>query len=284
MARKRKKKKKGAKKDGLTAATADKHELYEKSVQEPEADIEFIDKVFRKLGKPLPMSLREDFCGTAVFCAEWVKSHKKRTAVGLDLDLKTLNYGMERHIKPLGEAAERVQLLCRNVLQGSTDKVDVLVAFNFSYWCFMTRREMLQYFRKAREGVKDQGLFVLDIYGGPDAQVEVEEIQEKDGFEYVWDQGPMDAISHQAKRWIHFRFPDGTEQHKAFSYEWRIWSLPELSEVLLDAGFDRVDVYWEGSDKGGEGNGIFKKTRRAENEEAWIAYLVATPGIVPDQD
>jgi hypothetical protein len=43
---------------------------------------------------------------------------------------------------------------------------------------------------------------------------------------------------------------------------------------MLEAGFARCDTYWEGSTEDGEGNGIFRKVRRADNEEAWIAYLV----------
>ena len=43
---------------------------------------------------------------------------------------------------------------------------------------------------------------------------------------------------------------------------------------MLQVGFSRADVYWEGTDKEGEGNGIFKKRERAENCESWIAYVV----------
>ena len=52
--------------------------------------------------------------------------------------------------------------------------------------------------------------------------------------------------------------------------------LPELREILLEAGFKRVSVYWEGTDeKSGEGNGEWTISERGEACQGWIAYLVA---------
>ena len=48
----------------------------------------------------------------------------------------------------------------------------------------------------------------------------------------------------------------------------------ESRDVLLEAGFARVDVYWEGVDRNGEGNGIYRKVTRAENDTSWVAYVV----------
>jgi len=43
----------------------------------------------------------------------------------------------------------------------------------------------------------------------------------------------------------------------------------------MDAGFARVDSYFEGTDAAGTGgDGIFRKGVRGENCESWIAYLV----------
>ena len=75
--------------------------------------------------------------------------------------------------------------------------------------------------------------------------------------------------------YIHFRFPDGSEMKRAFAYEWRLWTIPELTDILVDAGFKQVDCYWEGTAEDGEsGNGIFRKSRRGENDLSWVAYLV----------
>ena len=256
------------------AERADKFELYERSVQDTDFDIRFIRRVFRRLRGGTPRRLREDFCGTAKLCADWVRRHPSHEAVGLDLHGPTLAWGRRRHVEPLGEAARRVTLLERNVLDGAGRAVDVTVAFNFSYWVFLERSSLRRYFESVHRDLGAAGLFFLDIHGGPDAQRALEEETEHEGFTYVWEQAPMDALSARAKRYIHFRFPDGSELRRAFRYDWRIWSLPEVREVLMEAGFQDVLVYWEGADENGEGNGIFRPVRRAENEDSWIAYIV----------
>ena len=94
----------------------------------------------------------------------------------------------------------------------------------------------------------------------------------------VRNRGIFDPIHGTGRNFIHFHFPDGSRLDKAFSYDWRIWSLPELREALADAGFSSTQVYWEGTErKSGEGNGVFSPRERAPHELAWIAYLVATP-------
>ena len=118
------------------------------------------------------------------------------------------------------------------------------------------------------------GAFFIDIHGGVESVESLEEIQEFDGYEYVWDQEAFDPINGTALRYIHFRFPDGSEIERAFQYDWRIWTLPELTDLLREAGFSGVEVYWEGDDGDGEGNGIFTKTDEVENELSWVAYLV----------
>ena len=251
------------------------HCLYESSVQEPGADIKFLDRIFRKVRGRRPLILREDFCGTAYMCAEWVKSHRERIALGIDLDPKPIGWGQERHLRPLGAAASRVRILRRNVLEVTSPQAEVAVAFNFSYCVFWDRPELVRYFRTVHRGLGPDGLFALDIHGGPEAFEELEEETRHKGFTYVWDQNPVDPISHRGKRYIHFRFPDGTELKRAFTYDWRIWTLPELREALAEAGFSQVDTYWEGFDEDGEGNGVFRKVQKAENDDSWIAYVAA---------
>ena len=63
-------KKKRKKKPALTARTADKQVLYQESVQDTETEASFLARTFDKMrGRPAK-SLREDFCGTALLCAE----------------------------------------------------------------------------------------------------------------------------------------------------------------------------------------------------------------------
>lgn len=54
-----------------------------------------------------------------------------------------------------------------------------------------------------------------------------------------------------------------------------MWSIPELKDILLDAGFKNVRVYWEEDDEDGDGTGEFKEVQVGEEVEAWVAYLVA---------
>ena len=258
----------------MTAEFADKHQLYEISVQSAEADVDFIKDTFTAERGRAPMTLREDFCGTGKLCATWVQTDPERGAVGLDLDEETLEWGTRHNVAPLGEATERVTLLQRDVLNPGEQRSDAVVAFNFSYCIFKERRTLLEYFKKVRSTLNEDGAFFLDIHGGTECHESLEEEKEFDGFDYIWDQEPYDAIGGLAFRYIHFRFEDGTELREAFTYDWRLWSLPELKDLMLEAGFSSAQCYWEGDDGDGEGNGVFEPMDKAENEVSWVAYLV----------
>jgi hypothetical protein len=137
---------------------------------------------------------------------------------------------------------------------------------------------MIEYFRNARASLYPDGLFFLDAYGGPESQQSQIEERECDGFDYIWEQHSFDPLQNRGVNYIHFAFPDGSELRRAFAYEWRIWSMPEIREILLDAGFSKTEVYWEGTDrKTGEGNDVFTRRERADDDPAWVAHLVAIP-------
>ena len=144
---------------------------------------------------------------------------------------------------------------------------------------FLSRVELLRYFKAARATLRDEGLLVLDSYGGADAQRTCEEKRKVGrGVTYVWDQYDFDPISHEATNHIHFEFKDGSSLERAFTYRWRLWTLPEVRELLTEVGFRTVDVYWEGTDsETGEGNNIFTRRKRALDDPAWIAYIAALP-------
>lgn len=263
-----------------TAATADKHELYQLSVQDPEIEIAFVNRVYRKTYGRIPLTLREDFCGTAFFCAEWVKSNPERTAIGIDLDQPTLDWGIAKNLAPLNEPGQRVTLLCQNVLDPVKKSFDIALGLNFSYWVFMTRDDMRAYFKGVHDSLGKQGLFFLDAYGGPYSmeamsEDEIERSQIKGGFTYLWDQHEFNAIDHHVVNHIHFEFKDGSKLERAFTYEWRFWTLPELRELLAEAGFSKSHVYWEDEDEDGDGTGVYRARKRAANSGAWVAYIVA---------
>jgi hypothetical protein len=154
-------------------------------------------------------------------------------------------------------------------------KVDMIAAFNFSYWIFDERATMLRYFRRNHAALVDDGVFFLDLFGGPESMEETREKTKHDGFTYIWDQAKFHPVTNHIQCYIHFKFPDGSKLKRAFSYSWRLWTAPELRDVLHEAGFTDVAVYWEGEDEDGEGNGEFTPDDKGEADLAWIAYIVA---------
>ena len=66
------------------AEEADIHELYELSVQNVEAEVEFLQTTFQSLRNRKAYLLREDFCGTASASCEWVRQGKDYQAIGVD--------------------------------------------------------------------------------------------------------------------------------------------------------------------------------------------------------
>ncbi len=255
---------------------ADKFVLYQESVQNAEFEVKFIQRVFQRARGRGALKLREDFCGTAILCCEWVRRVDGGRAVGVDLDAGTLEYARDVNVAALGRKADRVQLVRKNVLDVDHGRPDVVAAYNFSYFVFKTREELLRYFERVRRTLASDGVFVLDIYGGPEAQAIQEESTEHDGWEYVWDQARYNPITGELLCYIHFDFPDGTRMERAFTYDWRLWSLPEVTDALVEVGFEPPEVYWEGTDHAtGGGNGVFRRSRRGDNSLSWVAYIVA---------
>ncbi len=258
------------------ADLADPHELYEASVQSVADEVEFLQSAFTELTGRRALKLREDFCGTAAAACEWVRESRRHSAVAVDIDPAVLASGRARNVARLSPAQRaRLELLEGDVRTARTGRSDVAVAFNFSWWTFKTRRELKAYFRAVHRALVDDGVFVLDIYGGSDAYVEQEEETEYSLFSYVWDQSSFDPVSARYRCYIHFRFPDGSELPRAFSYDWRLWTLPELRELLAEAGFARSVVYWQGEDEDGDPNGEFSQVERGDADPAWIAYVAA---------
>ena len=260
-----------------TAGASDKHELYELSVQEPEAECDFIDQVWKERRHRLARHIREDFCGTALTAVEWVKRRKTNTAIGVDIDASVLAWAKAKLPERLdNEQRRRLTLRRADVRRVRTPAVDCVLAMNFSYFIFKTRDEMRRYVRRVHLALAKDGLFLLDAYGGSDAFLEIQEKRRVKGFTYVWDQNLYNPVTGEVINYIHFRFPDETELCKAFTYDWRLWTLPELRELLAEAGFAKVTVYWEGTDEEtGEGDDEFRPSDRGEACPGWIAYLVA---------
>jgi hypothetical protein len=260
----------------LNAKTADKYDLYQRAVQSPDSDIRFLARIYNKVrGRPAS-HFREDFCGTALLTATWIKRGPRYTAEAFDIDPTPLAWGRRHNLAPLGDAAARANLHQKDVREASKTPPDIRCAQNFSYCVFKQRTELMQYFRAAYEDLARKGIFLIDLHGGPDSMKDTEERTKiAGGFTYVWDQHEYWPVTGETKCYIHFRFRDGSEMRRAFTYDWRLWGLAELKDALLEAGFAKVECYWEGTDDNGTGgNGVFRRTRRGENCDSYIAYLV----------
>lgn len=277
MAKSKAKSKRGA---PLTAKTADRHVLYQLAVQAPDFDVELLEKTFRRRVGRSPKTLREDFCGTALLCSEWVSSKEDRTATGIDIDKAVLAWGLEHNIAPLGEeAASRVTLIEGDVREERREPHDIVCAFNYSYWYFKERAMMRAYFESVKAGLAPDGLFFIDLFGGWEAVQVLSEERKYKGFRYVWDQASFNPINRDFKAHIHFKFKDGSEISPAFTYDWRMWTLPELRDILEDAGYVNIECLWEEEDEDGEGTGEFRPRKRVGHDPAYNAYLVASlPG------
>ena len=259
------------------ASTADRHNLYQESVQDVEAELDFVEETWNELRDRPAELLREDFCGTANTACEWVRRNSMHYAIGVDLDAEVLEWGELNNLAQLNdEQYQRITLYEENVLEVHTEPADIVLAMNFSYYLFLERHDLLAYFTRVFDEMEDDGILFLDAYGGYDAPREIKEERDCEDFTYIWEQATFNPIDSHMNCHIHFEFPDGSRLGRAFSYYWRLWTLPELQELLIEAGFADVTVYWEGTDEEtNEGNGIYRPSNQGDPDPGWVCYLVA---------
>ncbi|MEZ4386349.1 MAG: class I SAM-dependent methyltransferase [Candidatus Krumholzibacteriia bacterium] len=259
----------------LPARFADRHILYQWSVQVPDFEVSFMARQFKKLrGRPA-RRMREDFCGTACLSAAWVRAHKRNEALGLDLDRDTIDWGLLHNVAPLGKAAARVHLYEADVRNVTEPLADVACAYNFSWFLIHPYPELVAYFSAVRRSLAADGLFFMDCYGGWEAQQVMEEprlIETPEGnFTYTWEQASYDPINNIACCHIHFEL-HGKRMRKAFTYEWRLYSLAEARDALLAAGFSDVRIFWDHSSDPEVDH--YRQATRVENQPGWLAYIV----------
>lgn len=261
------------------AEQADRHKLYELSVQCSESEIDFVDTTFKTIRKQNAKILREDFCGTANVCCDWVKRRKSNHAIGIDIDPEVLEWGQKHNLNKLTKAErERIQLINENVLSAQSEEpVEIISAMNFSYWLFKSRSDLRHYFQSVHNALADNGVLFLDAYGGYDSFRDIKEKtkRKKHKFTYIWEQEKYEPISGELTCHIHFKFPDGSKLKKAFSYNWRLWTLPEIRELLDEVGFSKTTVYWQGFDADGDPDGDFKPVIEGGADPSWICYISA---------
>lgn len=273
-------------KTGRTSPPIDRHVLYEASVQSIDFELDLVTRIFRKkCGRPLRF-IREDFCGTAALAVDWIQRSEENLAVGVDLHRATLRWAERQNVARLGTAAHRLRLICDNVLHVHEPKVDAILAFNYSYQVFKTREQLRSYFENAYRSLTDDGMFMIDVFGGTESMTELVEEREipaavrPDGtevpaFTYVWEQARFNPVDHNLVCKIHFRLGDGREVRNAFRYDWRLWMLPELQELMREAGFRTVEVYTDGwDDDADEADNVYVRRTSFENIAGWLGYVV----------
>ena len=184
------------------AAKADKHDLYQQAVQLPQKEVLTLHAFYKAVHAntvPAPLVLREDFCGTALLCKEWVKRSPLRSAIGVDLDQSVLHYA-QRHIRETDPSTmDQITLFHGDVL--SIEKVpsaDIIAALNYGQsfailyitcyvyldcvvgcFYFHTRKELVDYLVKSRESLKKHGVMICDLFGGYDTYLKTESITKR---------------------------------------------------------------------------------------------------------
>lgn len=276
------KKKQDKKNKGLfgLAAKADKFDCYQQSVQSPDHEIDVFNQIYKEAYKRKPLVLREDFCGTFAVCCEWVKSDAKRTAWGVDLCGETLQWGKDNNQNKLdAKACTRVKVLEQDVRDKNTPPADVLAAQNFSFWIFKTREEVIDYFKTAYNNLAKDGVMIMDMMGGKDCyDTDVVDkrtiVKGKKGFKYHWQQAYFNPVNSDCTFYIHFKFGDGSKLKRAFEYNWRFWTIPEVREMLAEAGFKESLVYWEDEEVDDDEDAEWITVDEAPNDDSWICYVV----------
>ena len=242
---KRNKKKNQAKQANM-AQQADRHILYQYSVQNVESEIDFVDETYQTLRGKAASHLREDFCGTMNTSCEWVKRRTDNIAHCVDLDNDVLEWGRQNNLSQLEPAQqEQLSVYNANVLDVDVEPVDILLAMNFSYWILKDRKTLKQYFQRIYDhGLKSDGILFLDFYGGYEAFQELEEktSHKEYGFSYIWDQAEYNPITGECTNHIHFHFKDGSKMRNAFTYTWRLWTMPEIIDLLHECHFKPYSI------------------------------------------
>jgi hypothetical protein len=203
------------------------------------------------------ITLREDFAGTAGVCRAWLALDEHHRAVAVDADAEPLRRARK---------ITRLRAVTADVRRCHA-RADIISATNFPIGYWHTRSELVRYCRATRRRLNPRGVFVCDTYGGPSAftpGVRVRRLvpvpsgslgdlgprlarSTKVSIRQTWEQRAADPITGLVSDVLHFEILRGRRVVRryadAFVYRWRLWSVPELTDALLEAGFRRIDVY-----------------------------------------
>ncbi len=236
----------------------DRYELYELCVQAPR---DLVRQLVAIHGGT-PRVLGEDFCGAAAISVQWTESVAGGRAIAVDNDEQALGR------IPAHEAIEIVAGDVVRDTDATRHGADVIWAGNFSIGERHTRSCLLGYLRHARARLVagGGGVFACDLYGGESAYLTGSfEVQHPlpDGrvVVYTWEQRSADALTGRVHNAMHFevRRNGVVEQtlRDAFTYDWRLWSVPELRDALAEAGFATSEIYPRTPDAVDDAGGVY---------------------------
>ncbi|MEM8737141.1 MAG: class I SAM-dependent methyltransferase [Planctomycetota bacterium] len=256
-----------------TAARPHRLELYEHAVQQPGATAALLGRAYlhhRLPHDPLDQEawlLREDFAGGAAVAEAWCMSHPERQALAVERHAPTFRWARRRR-----GGLDDLHLVLADVADFDRPRVDLVAALNFSTFGYHTPDTLLAYFRHARRCLRPGGVLVLDAFGGPGAQRLGTQDRPADGFTYHWEQRHFDPLTHRLDARIHFSFPGHGRFESAFRYDWRLWTLPELFELLRRARFGPPSVWAPGPRAP---HGPDRPVSRLSHAENWVVTLAA---------
>jgi SAM-dependent methyltransferase len=270
----------------MSAKKPDPHLLYEAAVQGVDFDLDLMERIYRRLRGRRFRRFREDFCGTAQMAGAWVLRRPQNHAWGVDLHAPTLAWARKHRLARMGARGRRLTLVRADVRSVRRPQVDVIAAYNYSYWVFKERAQLLRYFRGARESLRPGGLFFVTAFCGTRAMGTLTERtriplsygvdgEKLSPYTYVWEQNHFNAITHEIVCYIHFRLGDGRWMRRAFTYDWRMWTVPEICDALREVGFRDTLVYVDGwNERTNQPDDFYRLRKRFANQDSWLAILV----------
>lgn len=268
----------------------DRFDCYELCVQSPRHIVAMLTAIHGNE----PLLLREDFCGTAAVARRWVTEAPDRRALAIDLDHEIVTKARSLAAMTDARHAEQIVLHAADCIAASSSlqppeaPADIIFAGNFSIGYIDDRAALVRYLRasKARldrgNGGFGGGIFCCDLYGGASAFKlgGIERRHPSRGREiirYAWQHESADPRTAMVTNSISFRIEvDGDivqELPRAFVYHWRLWSLRELSDAMIEAGFQDVQIYKDLNIAPGEP--AMPVLSAAELGEDWIVLIAA---------
>lgn len=258
-----------------------RHDLYEACVVHPDRLVPLL----RAIHGGSPTILAEDFAGTACLCDRWVQMIPGGTALGVDIDQQTLHH----HPRLSGVVKVVADVRDPSLLdEAVVPRADVLHAGNFSIGYMHTRPELLAYLRHALGRLRPGGVMLCDTYGGESAFLTGRVDRDHRLTEgphrgvrvlYTWEQREADPLTGMVTDVLHFRVERNgvieQEFFDAFVYRWRLWSVPELRDAMIEAGFTRTEVFSQLPDAvDDEGNAYIRPvTDPDELDESFIVLI-----------